>query len=59
MSFELDIFEFDDLYKQNSIYATIIFRIVRHLGIFTPNHFSSLCDQTQFWYIHFDNSTLK
>ena len=43
--------------QQNSIDTSIIFRVIGHLSIFTPNHFSTWCNQTQFTDINFQNGT--
>lgn len=41
--------------EQNSIDASVVFWIIRHLGVFSPNHFSSLSYQAEFAGIHFDD----
>mmetsp|Transcript_1247 Transcript_1247/g.1776 ORF Transcript_1247/g.1776 Transcript_1247/m.1776 type:complete len:275 (-) Transcript_1247:192-1016(-) len=45
------------LNQQHPIYTTIILRVICDLRVFTPNHFSSRCDQAQLADIYLDNGS--
>mmetsp|Transcript_14666 Transcript_14666/g.33193 ORF Transcript_14666/g.33193 Transcript_14666/m.33193 type:complete len:315 (-) Transcript_14666:12-956(-) len=47
------------LHQQDSIHTSVQLWIVGHLSHFTPSHFASRCNQTQFTDIDFDHRTFR